>query len=198
MTFPPFVTWRTTLASAGFSWSRFGPTWPCEPAAFSVWQVVQPALRKTALPATGSPVGFGAPPPPVVVVAGVEVWAGGFSAAFASPFDSRQKTTTAASIATKKAMQITTYQPRALPGKFGFRRGRTNDETSAKTMNEAPTPASPILCPVDRAAPPRPNAGTVRSRNLSERGGGCVARRGLFEPRLGRADRLGRGRAEVE
>ena len=43
-------------ASAGFSWSRFGPIVPVEPASFSVWQLVQPALRKTALPAVGSPV----------------------------------------------------------------------------------------------------------------------------------------------
>src|SRR6185437_15144658 len=38
------------------------------------------------------------------------------------------------------------------PGKFGFSRGRTNDETSAKTMNAAATSARPISWPVVMAA----------------------------------------------
>jgi hypothetical protein len=36
MTLPPFSTWRFTLASDGFSWSRFGPIVPVACAAFSV------------------------------------------------------------------------------------------------------------------------------------------------------------------
>ena len=53
---PPLVTWWTTSASDGLSWSRFGPTVPVDPAAASVWQVAQvlentfmPALRLTAV-----------------------------------------------------------------------------------------------------------------------------------------------------
>src|SRR5207344_1652781 len=38
MTPPPTSTWCCTIASAGLSWSRFGPTVPLVPAAFSVWQ----------------------------------------------------------------------------------------------------------------------------------------------------------------
>ena len=47
---PPFSTWCATVACDGFSWSRFGPTFPVDPAAFSVWQPPQPAEAKTALP----------------------------------------------------------------------------------------------------------------------------------------------------
>ena len=53
---PPLVTWCTTSASDGLSWSRFGPTVPVDPAAASVWQeahvdsnTVWPALRLTAV-----------------------------------------------------------------------------------------------------------------------------------------------------
>src|SRR6202042_1493834 len=53
---PPLVTWWTTSASDGLSWSRLGPTDPVEPAAASVWQAAQvlentfmPALRLTAV-----------------------------------------------------------------------------------------------------------------------------------------------------
>src|SRR5581483_4723236 len=44
----PFVTRSKIRARAGFASSRFGPTVPCEFAAFSVWQPTQPALVKTA------------------------------------------------------------------------------------------------------------------------------------------------------
>src|SRR3954451_21601749 len=64
---PPFATCFSAACSDGFSWSRFGPTFPVEPASFSVWQLPQPAEGKIALP-SGPP----APPPPppwaVVVV----------------------------------------------------------------------------------------------------------------------------------
>src|SRR6059058_874218 len=64
---PPTVTWWATTSFDGFSWSRFGPTFPLEPAAFSVWQPPHPAEAKTCLPS-----GFGAPcGAAVVVVAGV-------------------------------------------------------------------------------------------------------------------------------
>ena len=66
---PPTSTWWTTIAVSGFSWSRFGPTVPVAPAAFSVWQPPQPAEAKTSLPAAGSPCA----PDATVVVAGVEV-----------------------------------------------------------------------------------------------------------------------------
>ena len=46
-------------ASEGFSWSRFGPTLPLEPASLSVWQPPQPAVAKTFLPS-----GARQPPPP--------------------------------------------------------------------------------------------------------------------------------------
>ena len=52
---PPFVTCCSTVGSDGFSASRFGPTLPFEAAAFSVWQLPQPAEAKIALP-----FGFGA------------------------------------------------------------------------------------------------------------------------------------------
>ena len=42
---PPFVTWRTTRGCEGFSWSRFGPTVPVAPAAFSVWQLAHSAAK---------------------------------------------------------------------------------------------------------------------------------------------------------
>src|SRR5581483_7286022 len=48
--------------------SRFGPTVPVAPASFSVWQVLQPAVSNTCLPAVTS----AAPPP-----AGVGVEGGG-------------------------------------------------------------------------------------------------------------------------
>src|SRR5262249_40764567 len=51
----PFVTRSTTRSSGGFFWSRFGPTVPVAPASFSVWQLAQPAVMKTCLPAVGSP-----------------------------------------------------------------------------------------------------------------------------------------------
>src|SRR5438132_8248817 len=50
MRFLPFVTRWTTRLFGGFFWSRFGPTVPVEPASLSVWQFVQPALRKIVLP----------------------------------------------------------------------------------------------------------------------------------------------------
>src|SRR3954452_17359043 len=53
---PPTVTWWATTSFDGFSWSRFGPTLPLEPAAFRVWQPPHPAETKTCLPS-----GFGAP-----------------------------------------------------------------------------------------------------------------------------------------
>src|SRR5207249_7526733 len=164
--------------------------------------VTQPALAKTALPATASPTVFTAPPPPppgAVVVAGGAVCDGGFSPAFASSFFSRPKTNTAASIATKNATHTTRYQPSPLPGKFGFRRGRTKDEISAKTMNAAPTTPSPILWPVERPATTGAIVESIRGGKLPELAGGRVARRGLFEPRLGLAYRLElRAGAQVE
>jgi hypothetical protein len=47
---PPFRTCRSTVDWSGFSSSRFGPTWPFEPAALSVWQPPQPALANTFAP----------------------------------------------------------------------------------------------------------------------------------------------------
>src|SRR6516164_9337184 len=121
---PPNVTWWTILASAGFNWSRFGPTVPWDPAAFRVWHVVQPAVRNTFLPATGSPWTVG---PVVVVVVG-----GG--AALASVFSLPRKNTEA-SIAITKHATTTTNHPTWRPGKFGLRPGRTNEQISANTMN---------------------------------------------------------------
>jgi len=42
----------------GFASSRFGPTVPVAAASFRVWQLLQPAVSKTCLPAAGSPVSF--------------------------------------------------------------------------------------------------------------------------------------------
>jgi hypothetical protein len=53
----PLWTRSRIFASGGFASSRFGPTVPCELAALSVWQAVQPAVRKTCLPRVGSPFG---------------------------------------------------------------------------------------------------------------------------------------------
>src|SRR5581483_4646423 len=126
-------------------------TVPVAPAAFSVWQPLQPADAKTALPATGSPCTAGVAA--VVVGAGVELAVVVCATGPVASLLSFPNTSTAAIIATKKAMQSTTYQPRPrLPGKSGLRRVRRNDETSAKTMNAIPTAARPILWPADRPA----------------------------------------------
>src|SRR5207249_1293012 len=55
-----------TSEYGGFASSRLGPTVPFEPASFSVWQPVQPALRNTFFPAVGLP--FCGPLGVVVVV----------------------------------------------------------------------------------------------------------------------------------
>ena len=56
MTPPPTSTWCFTIASGGFSWSRFGPIVPLAPAAFSVWQLAQFAekIDLPSLPAGGA------------------------------------------------------------------------------------------------------------------------------------------------
>jgi len=60
------TTFRTVLSlkpwsrSALKASSRFGPTVPVEWASARVWQPVQPALRKIALPAVGSPLSLNA------------------------------------------------------------------------------------------------------------------------------------------
>src|SRR6266852_2297469 len=56
----PSVTRAVALRKSGFDWSRFGPTVPVEWASARVWQPVQPALRKIALPAVGSPLSVNA------------------------------------------------------------------------------------------------------------------------------------------
>jgi hypothetical protein len=46
------------LSNGGFSWSRFGPTFPVAAASLSVWQPAHPAEPvKTALPAAALPDG---------------------------------------------------------------------------------------------------------------------------------------------
>ena len=55
----PFVTRSTTRSAGGFASSRFGPTVPVAPASFSVWQLSQPAVAKTCLPAAASPFACG-------------------------------------------------------------------------------------------------------------------------------------------
>src|SRR4051812_26162694 len=57
MTPAPLRTIAATVAADGFSWSRFGPVVPLEPAALSVWQPPQPALEKTWAPDRGAPPG---------------------------------------------------------------------------------------------------------------------------------------------
>ena len=100
---PPTCTWCTTRANGGFNWSRFGPTVPDDPAAFSVWQPPHPALAKTALPAAGSPwPPEGAGAAAVVVGGGAAVGVG--DSERGSGF-SRPNTTTAESIA--KAVRTT-------------------------------------------------------------------------------------------
>src|SRR5262245_4801838 len=84
--------------------SRSGPTFPVVPAGVNVWHEPQLYFAKTALPAAGSPVGFGA-----VAL---------FTISCASAC-SRPKTTTALIIARKKTTQRTMYQLRHFPGKFG-------------------------------------------------------------------------------
>ncbi len=107
MILPPFSTWWTITASAGFSWSRFGPTVPVESAALRVWHPEQPALPvKTALPATGSPCAFagGAGVAAAVVV----VDAAGAGAAPYASFGSLPNTSTAASIGRKNTAHTVT------------------------------------------------------------------------------------------
>src|SRR4051812_40857761 len=72
----PFVTRLTTVASAGFASSRFGPTVPLAPAAERVWQPAQPELAKTAFPAAGSPPRF---PTGVVEVVGLATGTAAFA-----------------------------------------------------------------------------------------------------------------------
>src|ERR1700675_3468582 len=104
---PPFVTCFTTRATLGFNWSRFGPTVPLEPAAFSVWQLAQAAEAKTLWPAARVAAGAGVAAAGVeVVLAGseldrVSVRAGVPPLASAS-FFSTPKTSTAGIIAMKK------------------------------------------------------------------------------------------------
>ena len=59
MTPLPLVTRSTTSSEGGFASSRFGPTVPLAPASLSVWQLLQPAVSKTCLPAAGSPFASG-------------------------------------------------------------------------------------------------------------------------------------------
>src|SRR5205807_2380374 len=142
ITAPPFSTWRWTIANDGFSWSRFGPTVPVEPAFLSVWQLTQPAEVNTALPAVASPWA-----PPGVVAVGVEVVGAGAAVVVVSPAAlsfSLPKMITAESIATTKRAQSSTYQPMPRPGKFAFRRDSRRAETSANTMNAPPTTARPV------------------------------------------------------
>jgi len=42
------------ISTGGFESSRFGPTFPVDPAAASVWQPPQPAEAKTASPAASA------------------------------------------------------------------------------------------------------------------------------------------------
>ena len=56
-------------------------------------------------------------------------------------------------------------QPMWVPGKSGQRRGITNEQTSAKTMNPPATSKSPIVWPVDRLS------STARKLPPLERGG---------------------------
>src|SRR5947208_16681229 len=117
------------LAADSFRLSRSGPTLPFDAAGLNVWHAAHGV--NSALPAAAFPAGC--------------VWAGVVPvAASAFPFVSRPKTTTALSIAAKNATETSRYTLRQRPGKFGFRRGRTNDETRAKTMKSAPVVASPI------------------------------------------------------
>src|SRR3954451_7950680 len=52
---PPVLTCLTTRSEEGLSLSRFGPTVPEAPAAFSVWQFLQPASENTFAPAVLPP-----------------------------------------------------------------------------------------------------------------------------------------------
>ena len=117
------------LAADAFRLSRSGPTLPFDPAGLNVWHAAHGV--NSALPAAAFPAGW-------VGVGVVPV------AASAFPFSSRPKTTTALIIAAKNTSERSRYQLRPRPGKFGFRRGSTNDEMSAKTMKSAPVVASPI------------------------------------------------------
>src|SRR5207247_11260426 len=69
----PCVTDSTRRAREGVFPSRLGPTVPVAPAALSVWQLEQPALWKTLLPAVALPPLL-AGAAPVVVAADVD-WA---------------------------------------------------------------------------------------------------------------------------
>jgi hypothetical protein len=51
------VTRSSASSFEGRASSRFGPTVPLEPAAASVWQPLQPAEAKIALPSVSPPDG---------------------------------------------------------------------------------------------------------------------------------------------
>ena len=63
---------------------------------------------------------------------------------------STPKKFTASSVPTKNSSATVMNQPMWVPGKSGQRRGITNEQTSAKTMNPTATSKSPIVWPVDR------------------------------------------------
>src|SRR4051794_14806623 len=56
---PPVMTCRRTVARSGLSWSRFGPTWPFDCAAASVW----PRARFCVTPCFPGAGACGVPPP---------------------------------------------------------------------------------------------------------------------------------------
>src|SRR4051794_29895881 len=63
---PPFLMALRTSDLSGFTWSRFGPTFPFVPASASVWQVPQ-FCWKSCLPwATSAALPPPPPPPPPV------------------------------------------------------------------------------------------------------------------------------------
>jgi hypothetical protein len=85
-----------------------------------------------------------------VVVVGVDV----VSATVSPPpsFVSAPKTSTAPSIPKKKTNATTMNAGSPPPGYCGRKRGKRNEDASAKPMKAAAVTASPTSCPVERAS----------------------------------------------
>src|SRR5581483_3506458 len=128
---------RFAFCASAATLSRFGPTVPVAFAGLNVWQLPQALVAKTAFPADALPLGRDG--------WGCAGGGGGVASDLASDFSRPTKTITTI-IATKNVTATPTYgQTPRLPGKFGIRRGSTNELTSAKTMNAAPIPAIPAF-----------------------------------------------------
>ncbi len=145
---PPFSTWCLTAREVRLQLVEVradvaGRAWRPSGCGSST----QPALVKTALPAVASPVaGGGAGVVASTVPDGVD--AVGVVPVPASFFSLPKTSDGAEHRDQEQHPEQRRTSRRRDPGKFGFRRGSTSDEISAKRMNAPPTEARPIFWPV--------------------------------------------------